>query len=323
MRSHLKLAGLLAVLITVIPLLSLLHEPPSKTADSELVETVDILFTETGEVKKIPMKNYIIGAVFAQMPARFDEEALKAQAVLAHTYALRRMEEEKLSPTEDLKGAVMSDDRDKYQAYFTPEEAKVCCRDDYAEAYRKIEAAADYATDRYLSYDGKPVIAAFHAISCGKTVSSKSAWGRDIPYLISVDSSWDCDGNKHITETVIGEDEIRERIKTVFPDTDLENGALDPTVTERTDEGCASVVELCGKVFIAGDVFAKAVGLPSSCFEVIGEGDKYTFSCKGKGHLVGMSQHGADAMARNGKSCEEILSHYFPNTELICTRPVK
>lgn len=323
MRSHIKLAAILALLITVIPMLSLINSPQSKETDSVLTETVDILFCGTGEVKKIPMKSYITGAVFAQMPASFDEEALKAQAVLAHTYALRRREEEKLSPDKELKGALISDDTNKYQAYFSAEQAKEYYGADYPDLRRKVEAAAEYALDRYLSYDGKPIIAAFHAVSCGKTISAKSVWGRDIPYLSGVDSSWDCDSKLYSSQVKLTEEEIRERILALYPDSDLDSGALGPVITERTEEGCAATVELCGKVYISGEAFAKAVGLPSCCFDAVTEDGVCTFSCKGRGHLVGMSQQGAEHMSRSGASCEEILSHYFPKAELICTKPVK
>lgn len=323
MKEHLRLMALFAALLTVIPLISLFGDHQAVTAETDLSDTVDILFTETGEVRRMPMKSYLIGAVFAQMPASFEDEALKAQAVLAHTYALRRYEEEKLSPTAELKGALFSDDTEKYQAYFTPEQAKAYYGAKYTEVYKKIEAAAEYASYRYLSFEGKPIIAAFHAISCGKTRSALEAWGQNVPYLASVDSSCDSGGELFLSEKKLTADELSALIKKEFPDADISDAKPDIRITERTESGCAKTAELCGRVYISADALAKAVGLPSPSFEVSAEGDVCTFTCKGRGHLVGMSQYGADSMAASGKSCEEILSHYFPSTVMINTKPVK
>lgn len=323
MKGHLQLIAVLAICLILIPIASLLKAPQTKQADSDISDSVDILFLSSGKVETISMRDYIIGAVFAQMPADFEPEALRAQAVLAHTYALRRRLEEELSPDDELRGALISDDTEKYQAYFTEAQARVVYGEKYAECRKRIAAAADYAASRYLSFEGKPIISAFHAISCGKTESAKNVWGQAVPYLIGVDSSWDEDSSAFSSGRMISEDELVLALNAEFPDADLTGETPDIKITERTESGCVLTVELYGKVYISGAALARAVGLPSACFDITEAADEYRFICKGRGHLVGMSQHGANTMAGSGKSCEEILSHYFPNTTLQYTAAAK
>lgn len=323
MRGHIKLIALLAVLLTLIPFVSLLKKPQTVRTDTDVSDSVEILFRASDRVERIPMRDYLIGAVFAQMPADFEPEALRAQAVLAHTYALRRRLEEELSPTAELRGALLSDDTDKYHAYFTEEQAREVYGSQYAEYRKLIAAAADYAADRYLSFEGKPVIAAFHAVSCGRTESAKNVWGQPVPYLISVESPWDEQSPAFRSERSLSKEELLLAVRAAFPDAELTGDSLDMKITERTEADCAQTVELFGKVYISGTALARALGLSSACFEISSEDGEYFFTCKGRGHLVGMSQQGANSMAAMGKTCEEILAHYFPNTRLEYTAEAK
>ncbi len=321
MKGHIQIVVLFTVFMIAIPFIALLADRPSAEQaagkGSAVGETVTILFGDSDEPTQLTMREYVIGAVAAQMPADFDGEALKAQAVLAHTYALRREEEEKLSPTASLKGAVMSDDSTLYNAYFTDDQIRSYYGDSYSETVKKLSAAADYALTRYLTFEGDPIIAAFHAISCGRTESASNAWGENIPYLISVDSSSDLGLDSCISELTVTDEQLYSALTSAFPKLELDKKKLSVKVTEQTEAGCAATVELCEDSYITGTDFAAAAGLPSACFEAEHSDGSFTFTCKGRGHLVGMSQCGAQSMAENGSSCEEILSHYFPNTVLI------
>ncbi|MBR4555018.1 MAG: SpoIID/LytB domain-containing protein [Ruminococcus sp.] len=323
MKGHLQLMAVFTVFLALIPLISLFDSnPAAETVSAGGGETVLMLFSGEDTPEEIPMQDYIIGAVAAQMPADFGEEALKAQAVLAHTYALRRRSEEKLSPTEQLRGADMSDDSSIYQAYFTPEQIRSVYGSDTDEVIKKLYAAAGYAISRTLTFEGEPIIAAFHAVSCGRTRSALSAWGRDIPYLISVDSSGDADLDICHSEITLTDEQLFAMLTAAFPDAGLSEDELSVKVTELSPEGCAATVELCGSTYVTGEDLAEAAGLPSSCFEVSKGSSGYTFSCMGRGHLVGLSQYGARELAAQGSSCEDILAHYFPNAVLTCTEPV-
>ena len=321
MKDHIRIILVTALLLAVMPLAGTVYRQhtavPAKSASSgSTAETVPILFEDTGEVRQLSMHDYIVGAVFAQMPADFDPEALKAQAVLAATYARSMTESEKASPTEALKGAVISTDKSKYQAYFTPQQAKALYGSDYPDALERISSAADYAESLTLCYEGRPIIVAFHGISCGSTESAWDMWGRDIPYLCAVSSSDDADRPECRTEVVIPEEKLKDLIADEYGITPEGPPGEWLSPAETTANGTVLLVSICGNTFPA-DAFCELCGLPSQHFEVTFSDGSFTFSSMGCGHLVGMSQYGADSMAKQGADCPEILLHYFPKTQLI------
>ena len=159
----------------------------------------------------------MIGSVLAQMPADFDEEALKAQAVLAHTYICRRQLSEAQSPTPALKGALISDDSTLYQSFFTLKAAKEYYGSDY-ESIQKVKSAVQSVENEILTYEDEPIIVAFHAASNGHTQSAKNAWGEDIPYLLSVDSSADKDLVTTECTQALTAKEFQDKLLDRFPD---------------------------------------------------------------------------------------------------------
>ena len=175
-----------AVILIIIPTIVFLrpNESASKPAFAEK-EKIAVYFTESGKTEDFTLEEYMIGSVLAQMPADFDEEALKAQAVLAHTYICRRQLSEAQSPTPALKGALISDDSTLYQSFFTLKAAKEYYGNDYEKAYKKVKSAVNAVKDDILTYNGEPIIVAFHAASNGHTQSAKNAWGEDIPSSVS------------------------------------------------------------------------------------------------------------------------------------------
>lgn len=309
-----------AVFLILVPCIAFFNgksgQAPANTEAGS--DTVKFLFTEEDKVEEIPMEDYMIGAVLAQMPADFEEEALKAQAVLAHTYAVRRILNEKENPTEALKGAAMSDDASLYLGYFTEAQAKELYGDDYKTAYEKISKAVKAVKDDILEYEGEPITVAFHAISGGKTESALNAWGEDIPYLTVCDSSWDTEISGFEKQTEFTPDELSARISAQFPDADISGVSEEKWIVpdETTASGTVLSVGIGESFFITGQQFANALSLPSPCFEAEYSDGKFIITTRGYGHLVGMSQYGANYLAREGKSCEEILSHYFPGTAL-------
>ncbi len=306
-----------AVLLILIPCAAFFADKPEQSPSDGGVK---ILITKTGSVKNVSMEDYLIGSVLAQMPADFDTEALKAQAVLAHTYALRRRMNEKLSPDPELDGADMSDDTSRYLAYFDMAQAKEFYGGDFDEAYKKVSQAVREAKDLYLSYGGEPIAVAFHAISSGKTESAENAWGENIPYLIACDSPWDLENDSCEKRTEFSQKELAARLAAAA---DIpENSSADgdgQSLIETADispSGTVLSVKIGGSYEMSGQQLAAALSLPSPCFTVEYSDGRYTFVTKGYGHLVGMSQYGADYLAKDGKSCEEILKYYFPKTQL-------
>lgn len=320
MSVRLKLTAVLALALALLPLISL--AAPRKAEQPEAPSPEYVLILLGDEPSRVDMREYIKGAVAAQMPIDLEEAALSAQAVLAHTYALRRRREETLSPTPGLSGADIGSDPAVYQAYLTEEQRRELYGSDFRDAEAKLSAAADYALTRSLTFEGEPIIAAFHAVSAGKTESAKDAWGTAVPYLQSVESPSDAEEKLCASKSEFTAEELSEKLKKAFPELKLSD-PLTVEVTQRTEGGAAGTVSVCGSSFLSGSDFAAALGLASAHFEVSEDGGKLLFSCLGRGHLVGMSQLGANSMAKAGASCEEILSHYFPNARLTDNSAVK
>lgn len=285
-------------------------EAVENTASDEIFTVFDIT---SGKVMEMPMKDYLVGAVMAEMPAAYEPEALKAQAVAAYTYALRREKLENENPTPELMGAAISNDSTKFQAFFTPEQGKAFYSTAYDEYRQKIEAAVDAVYPEALFYEDEPIAAAFHSISCGKTEDSAEVWEASFPYLVSVNSEWDEDAPTFYSENKFTADEI----KAAFPDSDLgESSTI--SVDSLTSGGYAKRVTVGDKTY-SGQEVRTALELRSSSFTVsYSSTDKvYTFSVKGSGHGVGMSQYGANCLAKEGKTYREILEHYYTNCDLM------
>lgn len=308
MKKHIGIMLIFAISLVLIPCIAFLDISDTQAVSTR--NTVKILSTEKGSVTEIQLEDYIIGAVLAQMPADFEDEALKAQAVLAHTYILRRQMTENESPDQSLKGADISDDTSLYQAYFTEEQAKDFYGEQYDEAYSKVSKAVKAVENQVLTYESQPIVVAFHAISCGKTQSAKDLWGEDVPYLISVDSSMDMQLDDFETTVEMTFDELLEKLNSAFPEGDFSDISDVLEITDTTDSGAVITVN-AGRNQITGIDFSNALSLPSPCFTIDITDDVYTFTVKGYGHLIGMSQYGANLMAKEGKSYEEILEHYF------------
>lgn len=314
MKRQLEIMFIFSICLMLIPCIAFIN-PPNTTAALNNSDTVKILFTEIGKTEEITMNEYMIGAVLAQMPADFNEEALKAQAVLAHTYILRRQLTEAENPTDKLNGADISDDTALYQSYFTTEQAKAFYKDDFENSYNKVKNAVDDVKDQILTYDSEPIIVAFHAVSSGKTQSAKDMWNEDIPYLTTVDSSWDEENAGFESKSTMTADEITARLSSAFSDKEFKDINNNLKIKSTSESGAVLETEVCGNI-ISGSDFAAALSLPSPCFEINQKDGNFEIITKGCGHLVGMSQFGANSMAQKGKTYQEILSHYFPGTSV-------
>lgn len=333
MKDLFKIVLIFAAFVFVIPLVGFIGRgksaaPPVQTSSEETqtsisapetaentdtAEIFTVLDITSGKVKEMPMKDYLIGAVMAEMPAAYETEALKAQAVAAYTYALRREKLENENPTPELMGAAISNDSTKFQAFFTPEQGKAFYGTAYDEYHRKIEAAVDAVYPEALFYDDEPIAAAFHSISCGKTEDSAEVWEASFPYLVSADSEWDEEAPTFYSENKFTADEI----KAAFLDSDFDESST-ISVDSLTIGGYAKRVTVGDKTY-SGQEVRTALGLRSSSFTVsYSSTDKvYTFSVKGSGHGVGMSQYGANCLAKEGKTYREILEHYYTGAELM------
>ena len=333
MKRHFLQLLLFAFLLTALPLLpALLIRPAAEPAPAAPVTVTEstfstteppnventacyrVLQTATGEITEIPLRDYLIGAVGAEMPASFAPEALKAQVIAAHTYAERQCM--LAAGRDELKGADFSDDPALYQACLTEDEQRERWGTHYDLNHNRIAAAVDAVQGELLYYDDAPIIAAFHAISSGRTESAEHVWGSEIAYLCSVPSDADCSAPDFETSVVLSAEEVREKLLAAHTGLTLgSDPALWFGVPEVTEAGTVLRLQAGDGIF-TGQELRSILGLRSAAFTAGYADGQFTFTVHGFGHDVGMSQYGANAMAQEGKSYREILAYYYPGAEL-------
>lgn len=245
------------------------------------------------------LEQYVMGVVSAEMPALFPKEALKAQAVAARTYQIRKMRE---AGTEKVL-------YDVGQAYCTPEERKKKWGSHAQEYENKVAEAVGETKGEIMVYEEEPILAVFHAQSSGKTEDSENVWVQKIPYLRSVDSSGDLSAPNHEVQTEIDADTVFQKLSR-YGDLGVSSNDLQLSVKERTKAGYIQQIA-AGNLLLTGKQVREALGLRSADFTVEKKGNTFLFVTEGYGHGAGMSQHGAAALAEQGKSYHDILSHYY------------
>lgn len=283
--------------------------------DKDILKVLD--FT-TAQVMEIPLRDYVVGAVLAEMPAAYHSEALKAQAVAARTYAVRQREKQRLSPSPELMGADISNDSTKYQAYFTPVQAKSFFGDGYGTYLEKAEKAVDDTERLILMYGGEPIVAAFHSNSGGRTESAEVVWGSPVDYLVPVESEDDTKSPAYLDEQVFTAEEVRERVEREYPEAKLTDSAGEWIEIKETSASGTVTKMLVGYAEMTGADFRRLFSLRSANFTAVynADEDKFYVTVRGYGHGVGMSQYGANAMAEKGADFREILLHYYTGAEL-------
>lgn len=280
--------------------------------ESRRDEPYRVLDAASGEILEVSERDYVIGAVCAEMPASFDEEALKAQAVAAHTYAERQRLREREAPDPELMGADFSSDTSKYQGYFTKEQAMQYFGGAFEQNYAKICAAADEVMPYIITYDEEPIIAAFHSMSPGMTESAENAWGAHVDYLVEVDSSFDLDAPKYREEVRIEREVLRNALERAFPGISLGEDMTEWLRIESVSDAGTVLTAVAGDRSVTGNDLRTALTLRSACFELGWEDNAAVITTKGFGHGVGMSQYGANTMASQGSSWRDIIAHYYP-----------
>lgn len=265
-----------------------------------------------GTVMQLPMDEYLGGVLLAEMPASFPLEAQKAQAVVARTYALRQRVLGGKHENADL-----CTDPSCCQAWIRYEDYAEKEGEETAKSAATQAAQAVHETDGLaLFYEGALIDATYFSSSGGRTEAAVEVWGSDVPYLRSVDSPGE-DGALHDGETKsFSASELRDLLQSIGPEARLSDDPQDwfGPMTE-TEGGGVDEMEI-GGVSFSGLELRSLLGLRSTVFSVSVEGDTVSFTTHGNGHRVGMSQYGAKAMADSGSSCQEILAHYYPGTDL-------
>ena len=268
------------------------------TTSPSSVEKIVTLYRSNGTVEQIDLENYVIGVVGAEMPASFHQEALKAQSVVARTYALK-----KLSKHQALSD--MSSD----QVYKDINQLRSLWGSSFDTYYEKIKNAAQATEKQFLTYNGDYIEAVYHSTSNGKTEDAVAVWGNSFPYLVSVDSHWDLEASSFLRETEKENTLLNSILGISFNETN------NVKVLSRTNSNRIDKIEINGNIY-TGIELRKLLGLRSTDFDINIEDNHTVFITKGYGHGVGMSQYGANGMAKEGYNYEQILAHYYPNTQL-------
>ena len=282
---------------------------PSPSADSQT--QIRVALTD-GSVLTLGLDQYLWRVVAAEMPASFELEALKAQAAAARTYTLSKLGR----TVEKHPDADVCTDITCCQAYIDPDQAAANWGDNGAAYTAKITSAVSETDGMAVLYDGQPIQAVFFSSAAVRTVDAVEVWGNSVPYLTGVDSpEGDEVPNYHSTVTFTPE-EFKSKLLAQYPDADLSGdpaGWFQNTVPNSA--GGVEQVDV-GGVTVSGGALRTLLGLRSTSFTVTAGSQGVTFSVTGYGHGVGMSQYGANALARQGKTYDEILKWYYTGVEV-------
>ncbi|SDC04413.1 stage II sporulation protein D [Terribacillus halophilus] len=277
--------------------------------EKEVKETasvaVEVSRTASNTIETVPLETYVTRVVASEMPAEFELEALKAQAVAARTYVVRYMEDHQAENPE----AIEVSDTTSDQVYKNEDELRQAWGKDYEEKMSKLMEAVEGTSGEIITYDGEPITPSFFSTSNGYTENAEDYWENPLPYLKSVESPWDKQSPKFADQKVI---EIAEAEKLLG--VKIDPNKL-PGELKRNDSQRVAEVELGGQQFTGREIREK-LGLKSTDFTLSLKDDHLIFETKGYGHGVGMSQYGANGMAGEGKSYKDILTYYYTDTEI-------
>lgn len=279
--------------------------------------TIKVYIKEEDRVEEMNINDYLVGVVSAEIPASFEEEAIKAQAVAARSYLMSHINSYKNTGVpENHKGADTCTDHTHCQAWMSEEARKSAWNKDEADAnWEKIKNAVLETSGEVMMYDGAVINAVFHSTSSGKTENAVDVWGSDVPYLKSVESGGDAYSPKYESEINISVDEYKNivltELKSGIPD--WSKGLFGDIV--RSEAG-GIVSMTIGGVPIKGTEFRTMFGIRSTNVEITEKDGRVHMSVRGYGHGVGMSQYGANYLAGEGKDYKEILKSYYTGVEI-------
>ena len=276
--------------------------------DFQTIYTVPVLFAD-GKIINMELETYLLGVVLGEMPASFEVEALKAQAVAARTFTHKQM-----AIGRKHSGAAVCINAACCQSYCSVSEYLV--KGGAESSVEKVRNAVNNTKNIVLLYEGELIEATYFSCSGGRTEDAAAVWGADIPYLQSTVSPGE-EMAANFTDTV-----TFTRAKFAASLGIPLNGNSEKWIGEvtYTAGGGVDTIQICGVEFKGTDV-RRLLGLRSTAFFMTAVGDTVTVTTKGFGHRVGMSQYGADAMASTGSTFEQILLHYYQGAQLAVYKP--
>ena len=276
--------------------------------------TIKLLHTKTNTIEELPLDEYLYGVVSAEMPVDFDIEALKAQAVVARTYTIYKILQNNSKHGE----ACICDDSACCQAWITKEDRMARWEEEKREEnWNKIVLAVNETKGKLITYEGKPINAFFHSNSGGATEAPVNVWGGNgYPYLQTVETAGEDGYTQYSSELELSKDEFISKMKEKYSDFSI----------DFNDENCIKIVEFTtggriktikiGNHNLSGVEVRTIFSLKSANFTV-DISDNVKFTVIGYGHGVGMSQTGADSLAKQGFNFEDIIKHFYTGVDVV------
>ena len=280
--------------------LTIKYKIPDRNEENEFM--LKILDPKENKIFELPLEEYVWRVAAMEVPISFNDEAIKAQIVAARTYALRNIYENNHNNVADV-----CTDYNHCMAFLLTGEEENKLGLDFTLHCKRLKNLASQTKNQILTYENKPILAAFHATSSGLTEKSSDVWQTQLPYLINVDSSLDRNVTGYETTVCFEEDELKNIFK-------IESMPV-LEIKTHTSAGSVKTVSVNGKSY-SGTEIRKLLNLRSNNFWVEKDNDVYIFHVKGYGHGVGMSQTGANEYAKSGLTYKEILLKYYPGTTL-------
>ena len=334
------------IILFFMPVLMVKEQDNKSNQLNESEIKIRLLYSEKNEIVEMSLDEYIMGVLIGEMPVSYELEALKSQAVVARTYTLNKITSSELNH----ENADMCDDINHCQAYKTKEYALACWDDEEEnEKWNKIKKAVLDTKNEVITYNNEIINAFFHANSGGKTEDSLNIWGKEnIPYLKSVEGNED---NIRIEKVTFSYDEFEKIMSEKYPNyikmffknkdsnstvktasseemllqikddtsheiktyTNKEEAKI--KILEKNSSGRVDKIRI-SNITLLGTEVRTLFNLRSTYFEVEITNENVIFNTKGYGHGVGLSQDGANSMAKNGHSYSEIIKHYYTNVEV-------
>lgn len=297
----------LTLILIGIPTLSVLLIKPK---EKEIIEKkymfekntkVRVKRVEKNTIETIPLEQYLIGVLSGEMPVSYELEALKAQAVAARTYTLKKMETNKNNQFDIV-------DNTNDQMYLDNNYLKSVWKENYDSYINKIKQAVNETSGEYLTYDGQIIKAFFFSTSSGKTENCKDVFGENLPYLVSVSSTWDESSPSYLDKKTFSKKDFYEKLNLPYED------ELDIEIT-RNDTNSINTITINDNE-MKGTDFRYELDLKSTNIDINETDNQIEITSKGFGHGVGLSQFGAQQLALKGYKYDEILKYYYQGTEL-------
>jgi len=278
---------------------------------SQKEPVIAVLLSNENTVEQVPLEQYVLGVSLAELPGSFEYEAIKAQMMAIRTYIVRRILQAERS---EEKQSYIVTDTTSDQVYLSIEEVKAY-EADYPEPYEKFVKALEETKGKIISYENEPIDALFFSTSNGYTENSDAVWGQEVAYLRSVASPWDeALSPSYESEVSISFNELYERLNLKES---RRNGSVNITRVERTESGRIESLTVNGASFTGKELREKlALSSTDMMWTIDKQQESVTFICYGYGHGVGLSQWGANGMAKAGYLAEDIITHYYTGVSI-------